>query len=830
MKNKNKNTKNKAPLVIASLILALFIASSFIILYFDVSEKRDTITGLQIAVPVEDKEEKTEDTEEEIVDEYSGDVKLSQYRITKTTPDINFQPSGSLVNEVSKYEPIIQKAAIENGIPPALLKAVMSQESTGNPKAVSYIGTAGLMQFMPATARGYGLNVPKYTEVTVQGCYSSSGDLIKRKYPLEVSSCNKCRMKDGSTPYFSNCEFDKEVDERFDETKAIEAAAKFLKELLDRYNNDLELALAAYNWGGGNVQAKCNIEEGFGSCKDVPDETLKHIPKVLNYYIYFGGDASSDAIAVGGGTYSVRPSFRAKIKYNLDVYETIREQADELIQECSNEPQNEIRECISKKLAIFNKDDAPLQWDLESKLDGELVLYDFVDNFRQCNEAPIPEGEDFCICNFSLEYPSSDIKRAFYVIKMEQHSEIDQGIIDETELTGLRISLVKPKDISSPPLTIPTDQVYFIEEPDNDDDLFVTQSVDEAILEFEYRAGGKPGGKIVNADNDVCLGYGKCEGGNDCDCENQLDLFNKGIPQLLLYKTPTKIAFLDDNLYFGGKLEDAPLCELQSKKYYIFSVTQTDVIMAAVDDDRDKVEYNIRGFLRPKIQFALFIGSESPKQKPPLEGKGIALGDSITHGSGSGYSTTLSASCNKDIVNLGIVGYSTGNMKEILRRFLAGEQLNKDYQGDGDTSNDFVAQPPKYVKGEYSFITILGGVNNIGMGAPSIQKDLSEIYAMAKDEGLEVIILTLTPWSGWSSWSDESQATTEQVNQWILSKPNNVDYVVDIYKALATGPGNNILNSSYDSGDGLHPNTAGQKVIADQIIAQTGLSSVCSIS
>jgi soluble lytic murein transglycosylase-like protein len=122
---------------------------------------------------------------------------------------------------------------------PALVKAVMSVESAGNPKAKSKYGASGLMQLMPATAKELGLS----------------------------------------------------EDDIFDPEKNVEAGSRYLKKLRNRYNGDEELALAAYNWGLGNVDRalsrlkKVELEPTWGNILDnlfVPKETRNYVRLVKN--------------------------------------------------------------------------------------------------------------------------------------------------------------------------------------------------------------------------------------------------------------------------------------------------------------------------------------------------------------------------------------------------------------------------------------------------------------------------------------------------------------------------------------------------------------------
>ncbi len=58
------------------------------------------------------------------------------------------------------------------------------------------------------------------------------------------------------------------------------------------------------------------------------------------------------------------------------------------------------------------------------------------------------------------------------------------------------------------------------------------------------------------------------------------------------------------------------------------------------------------------------------------------------------------------------------------------------------------------------------------------------MFAMAKEKNLFVVAMTLTPWKGFPSWTPWHQDGTELINKWLLSMPENVDVVVDIYTLL----------------------------------------------
>lgn len=121
------------------------------------------------------------------------------------------------------HAPRIERAARAAGVDASLLHAVIRAESAYNPKAVSPKGAAGLMQLMPATARRYG------------------------------------------------------VADRFDPDQNVLGGALYLRDLLARFDGQLELALAAYNAGEGAVQK-------YGGRVPPYAETQRYVPQVMHNY------------------------------------------------------------------------------------------------------------------------------------------------------------------------------------------------------------------------------------------------------------------------------------------------------------------------------------------------------------------------------------------------------------------------------------------------------------------------------------------------------------------------------------------------------------------
>jgi soluble lytic murein transglycosylase-like protein len=140
--------------------------------------------------------------------------------------EMSAERAGSWRDRASSFAGLIDRTARKTDVHPALLKAVIAAESAFDPNAVSRAGAQGLMQLHPKTASRFGVTNP------------------------------------------------------FDPASNVDGGARYLHYLLKRFDNNLELALAAYNAGEEAV-------ERHGRHIPPYAETQAYVPTVLRLYRRF---------------------------------------------------------------------------------------------------------------------------------------------------------------------------------------------------------------------------------------------------------------------------------------------------------------------------------------------------------------------------------------------------------------------------------------------------------------------------------------------------------------------------------------------------------------
>lgn len=136
--------------------------------------------------------------------------------------DAGYLPYAPHALNPAQLQSLVTNASEQNDVSAALVNAVVMAESAGNPSAISTAGAQGLMQLMPGTAADCG------------------------------------------------------VTNAFDPAQNVDCGAHYLHELLARYNNNIELAVAAYNAGPGAVDQYHGIPPYA--------ETRAYVSRVLSAY------------------------------------------------------------------------------------------------------------------------------------------------------------------------------------------------------------------------------------------------------------------------------------------------------------------------------------------------------------------------------------------------------------------------------------------------------------------------------------------------------------------------------------------------------------------
>ena len=165
------------------------------------------------------------------VDAKGSYVLSNVHRPGRTYERVIHEPTAAVVSldqqpqmiAAQPYAELVSAAAKANEVPAALLHAVIRAESRYNADATSAKGAGGLMQLMPETAREMG------------------------------------------------------VKDVYDPKSNIQGGAKYLKRLLTLFDNDIALAVAAYNAGPQAVLSRGGVIPPFA-------ETQRYVPDVLRQY------------------------------------------------------------------------------------------------------------------------------------------------------------------------------------------------------------------------------------------------------------------------------------------------------------------------------------------------------------------------------------------------------------------------------------------------------------------------------------------------------------------------------------------------------------------
>ncbi len=163
---------------------------------------------------------------------------LSELYNTQSTEGLNdsesLENSYSYTPNSSQYDALIMQAAQKYSVPSSLIKGVIKTESGFDTSAVSSCNAQGLMQLMPNTARALG------------------------------------------------------VSDSFDPLQNIDGGVKYLRQLLDKYDGNVQLALTAYNHGPGNVSKMTQGETSSEKFDSLSSQKQNYANKVIENAKGFG--------------------------------------------------------------------------------------------------------------------------------------------------------------------------------------------------------------------------------------------------------------------------------------------------------------------------------------------------------------------------------------------------------------------------------------------------------------------------------------------------------------------------------------------------------------
>ncbi|KOV89092.1 GDSL-type esterase/lipase family protein [Nocardia sp. NRRL S-836] len=161
----------------------------------------------------------------------------------------------------------------------------------------------------------------------------------------------------------------------------------------------------------------------------------------------------------------------------------------------------------------------------------------------------------------------------------------------------------------------------------------------------------------------------------------------------------------------------------------------------------------------------------------------VMFGDSITEGNSAGTWPSM-VQTDYAVLNAGVSGNSllAGDAPMITRLYrdvLYSDEVRK--------------------------VVLLAGINDIqhGLSAENVIAGIRTVQLRCRNEGVSVVVGTITPWRGWANWTEEREQQRLATNAWIRA---NVPGAIDFDAALRDPADPLRLRPEFDSGDHLHPN------------------------
>ncbi len=311
------------------------------------------------------------------------------------------------------------------------------------------------------------------------------------------------------------------------------------------------------------------------------NDVESYISFIRDYFSYYRDDmpprcSAGDSV----GLYQAVPSFRHELDYTLDIYQTLIEESQELIEECSYE--DDFKACVDRYLAGFNSGTEDYTWGYSCDEGPEQVFNYILEQYRDCLNA----FSNYCVCAIDLAQPEGRGVGGEYEINITQVGDktkfelVDDGIqVDIKEVVSSYFSLANGE----------------LNDPRNAHNMLTLFT--EGTLRLNY-VGSSPQSVSISGFDLVIDGTSTSYAG-------------LGTNVLYFFRNNSVMGLVPASKYSAHEWKNLPQCVI-NKRNYRFCVkdeAHSFMIYDPVTGDRS--------FSSPDIKFALHIRDLVPP--PPLE-------------------------------------------------------------------------------------------------------------------------------------------------------------------------------------------------------------------
>ena len=251
------------------------------------------------------------------------------------------------------------------------------------------------------------------------------------------------------------------------------------------------------------------------------------------------------------GTYSIMPSFKAKIDYRLDDYTKIEESLDFIIK-CS-EQSKDVGLCMKQA----ESNDKSFAWSLECDRGAEKILYELAEFYQDCFDSE----DNNCICKKNLEFSNEEIQKYELLNKIYR-----MKLIQDIQSQKIDIMMIEPVELSYR-ININGRSIWY----PNEMILAYSDKLPLRIMIFKYELQEEP--YKVEHKKEIILYKNQINGLNSVDFIKQ--------------QQDNSLIYPNDNEVKPENLHD---CQLKPKNIFKFCATKKDYKFIIYDKIDNKVE------------------------------------------------------------------------------------------------------------------------------------------------------------------------------------------------------------------------------------------------